>query len=90
MIFDAISSILKFIWIIVFIKFLLGYPFVPMQKKSTTVNAYSPVHTTNKYLKKKKKKEAISFVFLKLYHVFLQNSFYFEISYCFVLKLSSF
>lgn len=39
---------------------------------------------------KKKKKEAISFVFLKLYHVFLQNSFYFEISYCFVLKLSSF
>lgn len=37
-----------------FIKFLLDYPFVPMQKKSTTVNAYSPVHTTNKYLEKKK------------------------------------
>lgn len=63
MIFDAISSILKFIWIIVFIKFLLGYPFVPMQKKSTTVNAYSPVHTTNKYLKKKKKRKLLVLCF---------------------------
>lgn len=73
------------------------------KNNSISVHAYSPVPATNNYLQEREAFELLNFClrifvvriffsvscFLKLHCVCLQNSFSFERSFYFVLKLSS-